>query len=384
VSPLQRALASARDPSLLSLALGMPDPALFPAKELERAAVRALASGDEVLQYNLPCEKLQAQICKQMAERGVDCSPDSVLLTAGATQALALLVRLLLDPGARVVEEELTYPTYQLAVDPYSPDIVTIPSTVRTGIDVDVLERKLARGHRPAFLYLIPDGHNPLGASLSDEKRRRLAELASKYRMPIIEDDVYGSLRYDGPITRPIKALAPEWVYYIGSFSKVLAPALRVGWLVVPPALISPLSVIKEAADVNTSTFAQWVTAEYLEAESLSAHVRSLRHAYRVRRDTMDDALRSCVQPVGSWEVPTCGVFFWIDLPEDINASELLRSAIEHEHVSFLPAETFSRGRRTNGLRLSFSRCQPHEITEAVSRLGRALSRLLSHARYSR
>jgi 2-aminoadipate transaminase len=373
LSPLQKALAAAADPTILSLSLGLPDPSLFPAAAFAEASAQVLADNRNALQYTLPCDKLKVQICQHMVHRGVNCTTDSIFLTVGAQQGLSLLARLLLDTGALVLEEEFSYTAFQQAIEPYSPQVISIPSSGGSGIDVDTLADVLARGLRPAFLYLMADGHNPLGLTVPVKNRQRLARLAREFRVPIIEDDPYGCLCYDGKSIPPIRAMESDWVYYVGSFSKLLAPSLRVGWLIVPPALIQPLSIIKEACDLNLSTFAQWLVAAYLETGALPAHIDVLRAEYGSRRNAMDMALRAAVPSSCRWEVPISGVFFWIDLPELVNATELLQRAIDRERVSFVPAEAFSRGRHLNGMRLNFSRCSSGEISEAIFRLANVL-----------
>jgi 2-aminoadipate transaminase len=233
VSPLQKALAAAADPSVLSFSLGLPDPAFFPVEAFRESSARVLRSNRNSLQYSLPCEALKTQICRYMETRGINCSPANVFLTAGAQQGLSLLARLLLDPGARVYEEEYSYTAFQQAIEPYSPEIVSIPSDRRHGINVDELENNLKTGARPAFFDLMTDGHNPLGATVPLENRHRIARLARDFQVPVVEDDPYGSLAYARELP-PLHAIDSDWVYYVGSFSKLLGPSLRIGWLIVP------------------------------------------------------------------------------------------------------------------------------------------------------
>jgi 2-aminoadipate transaminase len=237
---------------------------------------------------------------------------------------------------------------------------------------VDELEKMLRRVARPSLLYLMTDGHNPLGATVPLENRKRVASLAKEFRVPIVEDDPYGSLCYEEALP-PVRAFESDWVYYVGSFSKLLAPSLRIGWLIVPPVLTKLLSIIKESSDLNLSTFAQWVVADYLQRGALPEHIRSLRTAYGVRRAAMDTALRRSFPQQCDWNVPRSGVFYWVDLPQSVDAGELLPLAIQ-KGVAFLPAEAFSRGKHRNGMRLNFSRCNPEAISEAVDRLGGVLA----------
>jgi 2-aminoadipate transaminase len=372
-SSLQYALVRACDSAIISLSLGLPDPELFPIAALSEASSRVFASGRDAFQYTVPCPKLKHAISRHMAARGVDCSPHEILLTVGAQQGLSLLCRMLLDSDAVIVEEAYTYTGFQQAAEPYSPRVISNPTDVATGINLDSLEEMLSTGIRPAFLYVMADGHNPLGATMPLQNRQRLAQLAREFRMPVIEDDPYGFLTYDGSPIPPIRAFESEWVYYVGSLSKLLAPSLRVGWIVGPASMMQTLAVVKEASDINMSNFAQWVVAEFLEMGCLPTHVNCLLQEYGDRRRVMNSALAAEFPEYCHWRIPHSGVFFWIELPAAMNGSDLLRAALEQEHVAFLPAEGFSRGHRVNGLRLNFSRHNRDLINEAVHRIGKVI-----------
>jgi 2-aminoadipate transaminase len=224
-------------------------------------------------------------------------------------------------------------------------------------------------------MYLMPTAHNPLGITIAMEKRRQLAELARECQVPIIEDDAYSALFYDADPMPPIRAIEQDWVYYVGSLSKLLGPSLRIGWIIAPPEHIQALSIIKEASDLNVSTLSHWVANEYLEKEDILSHVSGLIEAYRERRNAMDAALINHMPSSAQWQVPNCGVFFWEELPHSVDTSRLLKICLEEERVAFLPGEGCSRGKRKNGMRLNFSRCNPEQITEAVARIGRVLVR---------
>jgi 2-aminoadipate transaminase len=375
LTPLQTALAATARPDVLSLAMGLPDPCLFPGEEVGEAARQVTSSRNLALQYSLPCEALKEKICAFMALRGVECSPDCVFLTHGAQQAVQLIARLLLDMGSPIVEEEISYPGFQHLIDAFEPVILSVPSDPLTGMDLTALQKILSRPERPAFIYSMPTAHNPLGVTLRPEKRWDLAVLAREYQVPIVEDDPYGVLHYGAQPVPALRAFEENWVYYVGSFSKVLAPSLRIGWIVAPEEHVHALSVIKEGSDLNVSTFSQWVVNEYLERHDIRPHVENLRVAYRERRDAMEAALVSYLHPYAQWRVPDSGVFFWVELSESVNASQLLADCLEQERVAFLPAEACSRGKRKNGMRLNFSRCDSAQITDGVARIGRALAR---------
>lgn len=377
-SALQEMLSVASRPGILSLALGLPAPELFPAGDYGRALARVLATDPRALQYGPPSQLLKSQVVALMAARGVSCDESQVFLTAGAQQGISLLARLLLEPGGTVLTEELTYTGFQQVIEPFRPHLLRVPTDPETGIDVEAVAALLGGGARPAFIYVIPDGHNPLAVSLSREKRRRLVELARGYGVPVVEDDPYGFLSYVDDPAPPLRALDPEWVFYAGSFSKILAPALRVGWLVVPEWLTFRLAIVKESSDIDTATLTQRAVAAYLSEGHLEGHLPALRREYRLRRDTMLEALREKLSGVARWREPGGGVFVWVELPEGVRAGEVLRLAVETEQVAFIPGDAFSvtGDRGANCMRLNFSHSAPELICEAVTRLARVLGRL--------
>ena len=361
-------------PGVTSFALGLPAPELFPVDDYLAAAERVLRGDTGALQYKAPFVPLRARIAELMQARGVDCSPDEVFLTTGAQQALALLARIFLRPGGTILCEGLVYMGFQQVVESYSPRVLAVESDLETGLDVDRVEAYLAAGHRPAFLYCITDGHNPLGTSVSLEKRLRLAELARKHRVPIIEDDAYGLLHYGDPLP-PLRALEERWVFYVGSFSKVMAPGFRAGWLVVPREMQQLLGCAKDGADIDTSTFAQRLVSEYLAAGGFAAHLERVREAYRTRRDTMLAGIRRHFPAGTRTSVPRHGALVWAELPGGYDTDALLPVAVERGDVAYVPGSAFSfsgrQGRR--GMRLNFSFPAAGEIEQGIARLGRVL-----------
>jgi len=253
-------------PGVLSFAIGLPATDLFPCEALAHAAARVLQTDASSLQYGLPYHPLKTQIVQMMAWRGVHCTEEQIFLTSGAQQGTDLLSRLLLPPGGQVLYEQAIYDGIRLATRAQKPEVLTVATDPATGMDVDAVEALLAGGARPAFLYAITDGHNPLRVSLSLEKRHRLAALARRYRIPILEDDAYGFLYYGETPAPPLRSLDEEWVFYLGSFSKTLAPALRAGWVVVPASIAAQFSPLKHGADLDTPTLGHRVISAYLES----------------------------------------------------------------------------------------------------------------------
>lgn len=364
----------------ISLALGLPDTNLFPRESLARAASQTLADVPEALQYGAPFAPLKEHIVELMRRRGVECRQEQIFLTCGAQQGLSLLARLLLGRGGQVLLEQMAYTGFQQALMPLQPQILSVPSDPQSGIDVDAVEAMLEAGARPALIYAVTDGHNPLGLSVSREKRLRLVELACRYGVPIIEDDAYGFIHYGERAEPPLRALDGRWVFYVGSFSKILAPSLRAGWLVVPEELIPVLSILKESSDINTSTFTQRIISAFLDTGELENHVSTLRGEYRARRDVMSKALGEHFPAAARWTLPTSGIFFWVELPARADTTALLGTAVEMG-VTYIPGNAFcvdNSGLGLNCMRLNFSHCAPALLEEGIARLGRLLKSALA------
>jgi 2-aminoadipate transaminase len=376
-SALQEMLTDILRPGVLSFALGLPAVELFPAAAYGEALACVLAEDSGALQYGPPSRALKRHVVRLMERRGVACREEQVFITSGAQQGLSLVARLLLDAGSPVLTEELTYSGFRQAVEPFAPELLTVPTDLETGIDTEAVERLLRGGARPRLIYTVPDGHNPLGVSVSREKRSHLAALARRYGVPVVEDDPYGLLNYDGSPPPPMRALDDRWVFYVGSFSKILAPAVRAGWVVAPEELMPHLSIIKESSDIDTATLSQRAVARYLDADPLDAHLATLCKEYGRRRDLLVGALRRHFPEDARWTTPSNGVFVWVELADGVDTQELLRAAIREEHIAFLPGSAFTAagtGRSaSNCMRLNFSHTPPERIEDGIARLGRLL-----------
>lgn len=378
-SALQEMLVATARPGIISFALGMPAVELFPTKALAAAVERVLSVDRVALQYSPPLQSLKKHVQEMMKWRGVNCREEQIFLTAGAQQGMSLLSRLLLETGGSVITEELIYAGFKQVLQPFQPHVLTVSTDAKTGMDVDGVEQYLRSGERPSFIYSITDGHNPLSVRLDSSKRARLVDLAEQYHVPIIEDDAYGFLCYDDPLP-PLRALSERWVFYVGSFSKILAPALRVGWLVVPEELILPLSVIKESSDIDAAPLSQRIVNAYLDTGQLPGQIDMLRTQYGVRRDTMMRALAENFPDTARWTKPDCGFFVWVELPPAVDIDELFRRALEVEHVAFIPGHAFSVNNKrssTPSIRLNFSHPTTARIEEGIPRLARVLKSVL-------
>jgi 2-aminoadipate transaminase len=392
-SIIRELLKLTEQPDVISFAGGLPAPEVFPVAEMTAAAERVLREhGSEALQYG-PTEgyrPLRELLARHMHRYGIQVSADHVMVTTGSQQALDLIGKLLINPGDRILTEEPTYLGAVQAFTGYQAEYVTVPID-EDGLRIDRLEQALRVG--PKFLYILPNFQNPGGVTLSLERRRRLVELADRYGTPIVEDDPYGQLRYEGEHVPPLVKLDAEHqrrsrevdgftgnVLYLGTLSKTLAPGLRVGWIVAPEEVIQRLVQMKQGADLHTSTFAQALAHETAREGFLDRHVRRIRKVYGERRDAMLAALERHFPPEVRWTRPQGGLFLWARLPDGLDSALLLRQALAQK-VAFVPgAPFFPAGGGRETLRLNFSYCTPQLIEEGIGRLGRVLQEFLARA----
>jgi 2-aminoadipate transaminase len=371
-SPVRDLLALTARPEVISFAGGLPAPELFDLDGL-RAAFEEALHDRRNLQY-APTEgnpALRARVAERMTGRGMTTSVDDLLITTGSQQALTLVATALLDPGAVVAVEEPTYLAALQCFQMARARIVPVAGD-EDGMIPEALAEVIAR-ERPALLYLVPTFANPTGRTLTLERRRAIGELAAAHGLWVVEDDPYGELRYRG---EPLPALATvsDRVIYLGSFSKIGAPGLRLGWLRAPAALMRTLVVAKQAADLHTSTIDQAAMAGYLATRDLDEHVRGLCVAYRQRRDAMIEVLPDVTPPGTTWSEPDGGMFVWVRLPGAVDTADLLPRALRND-VAFVPGAPFyatTPDRAT--LRLSFTTNSPELITEGMSRLRSVLA----------
>jgi len=372
---MRELLALAVDPQILSLAGGLPASSLLPLDDVRRCLEEVLRQdGARALQYNPPYEPLREWIASWMTGRGVTCTPEEVFLTSGAQQGLAVLSRLFLDRGDAAVIEAVTFTGVQQVTVGRGAVARAIPTDLASGADLDALEEALRREPRPRLVVLIPDFHNPLGVSLTVEKRRRAAALAAAYGVPLIEDDPYSALRFLGEAVPPIKAYDEAGlVFYVGSFSKMIAPALRLGWIVAPAALAERITVLRESLDLESSGLVQRAVYRFLSQGLLEPHLAQLNRANRERRQALLAELEARFGEDAHWTRPEGGLFVWMTLAEEIDTWERFRAALERR-VAYIPGAAFAvGGGARNALRLNFSNVGPERIREAVARLAEAL-----------
>jgi len=370
-SIMQKMLERTNSKDMISFALGLPDPNLFPIAEYKKSIDRIIDSTPKLFQYAPPLASLKRHIVKLMASRQVKCTEAQVFITGGAQQAISLLSRLLLEQGGTLATGSITYPGFLQVVTPFCPEIIGVPIELGSGLCLDTLEKVFSdRQHAPAYFYIVPDGHNPLGISLSTEQKRCVADLARKYNIPVIEDDCYGFLNYEA-LSKPIRAYEDQWVFYIGSFSKILSPAFRTGWIIVPEEMISKLSFTKEAFDINTASFGHIIIDDLLNRDILDSHLDTLRIHYKERRDIMVQTIKSHFPANTKISEPENGFFIWVELGNGINTTCLLHKALDNS-IAFVPSEEFacnSEYKTYNGMRLNFSHCTPSMIKKGIEKL---------------
>jgi 2-aminoadipate transaminase len=372
-SPVRDILALTEREGVISFAGGLPAPELFDVAGLRDAFAAVLADGTagRSLQYSTTegDPALRTAVAERLTARGLETSPDDLLITSGSQQALTLAATVLLEPGDRVLVEEPSYLAALQAFKLAGAEIVPVPCD-EDGLDPDAVER-LAPGAR--FLYTVPTFHNPTGRTLPLERRRALAAVAERAALWLIEDDPYGELRYSGEPLPSVASMAEDRTLALSTLSKVAAPGLRVGWIRAPRSLRRSLAVAKQAADLHSSTVDQAAAARWLETTDLEAHLALLRSEYGARRDTLLGGLSAALPEGSTHSRPEGGMFVWVRLPAGWDGSALLERALQRD-VAFVPGYPFFAGEPDHAtLRMSFTTHPPAEIAEGLARLAEAV-----------
>lgn len=378
-SVIRELLKLTRPGNVISFAGGLPDPATFPIADLQEVMCEVLATrGRTALQYATTegDPVLRDELVRWMAKDGIKAGCDDVLITTGSQQALDIVGRVLLDPGDVIVVELPTYLGGLQAFRTYGVEMIGVPQD-DDGINVVALHGALTRlrqeGRRPKFLYAVPDFQNPSGITWSRGRRERLLELAGEFDTLVIEDNPYREIRFLGSAPPPITSLDTEGrTLYLSTFSKTLAPGLRIGWIAGPQPLISRCVTLKQAMDLCGPALTQAMAAVLLERGTLLERLPAVVGLYRRKRDVMLDALTREMPEGVSWTRPEGGLFLWVRLPEGMDAGAMLKVALDEEAVAYVPGQPFhADGSGRNTLRLNFSYPSEAQITEGIARLGR-------------
>jgi len=380
---IREILKLTQEPDVISFAGGLPSPESFPADALREITERLLRGPLEgLLQYSTSegFPPLRELIAARSNQAGIKAGPDNVLILTGSQQGIDLAAKALLDPGDVVLVEEPTYLAALQIFQLYQAKIVPVPGDA-SGMDMAALDEAIAK-HNPKIIYVIPTFRNPSGETWSHDRREDLARRAARSGAYVVEDDPYGALRYDGQALPPVKAFDEAGrVVYLGSFSKIISPGLRVGYAVAAPDLLRRMVIGKQATDVHTSNLSQRLVYEFCASGLLEPHLERVRKIYGEKRDAMLAAIERCFPAGAQWTRPQGGLFIWARLADGISTEKLLPIAVERERVAFIPGSPFYvDGSGANTMRLNFSNASIDGINEGIARLGRVLERALASA----
>lgn len=375
-SEIRELLKLTQNPSIISFAGGLPAPESFPIEELVKIGKEVLEkSGAQALQYG-PTEgfgPLREAIATRMAKVKVDVKAEDILITSGSQQGLDFAAKIFINPGDIIVCESPTYLGAINAFKAYEPKFIEI-DTDKDGMIMEDLEQALKDNDNIKFIYAIPDFQNPSGKTWSVERRIKLVELANKYDVAIIEDNPYGELRFEGEILPSIKHFDTEGrVAFLGTFSKILCPGLRLGWVAASPEVLNKFILVKQGADLQSSTISQMEAAKFFELYDIDEHIKKIIDLYRVRRDLMMKTIEEEFPKEATATYPEGGLFTWVTLPEYMNARELALTALE-QNVAYVPGGSFfPNGGNENTFRLNYSNMNEEKIVEGIKRLGKVL-----------
>jgi 2-aminoadipate transaminase len=377
-SAIRQLLQLGADPTVTSFAGGYPDASLFPMEHLKQAFLGAIDTlGGESLQYTVSngSRRLREQIAGRMVDDGVACGADDVLVLQGSQQGLDLVAKLLVDEGDIIVTERPTFIGALIAFNPCQPRYVGIPMD-QDGMDMLALEQALKRHKRVRFVYTIPDFQNPTGVTMSLARRQRLIELASEFDFLILEDTPYRPLRFLGESIPTLKSMDREGrVILLGTFSKILAPGLRLGWVVASEEIIEKLGLLKLAADTQCGTLTMAAVSMYLDSQDVEPHVQAIRSTYRRKKDVMLQAIRESFPRSVSFTNPNGGMFTWLSFPSGFDSARFMaEQALPKARVAYVPgAGFFPDEEEANHARLSFPAHSDEVITKGITTLGRLL-----------
>lgn len=381
-SELGEILKLIEKPDIISFAGGLPASELFPVEEMKKVAVKVLdENGEEALQYSgsqgyLP---LRIHIANRMnAKSKTNVKAENILITSGSQQALDYAGNIFLDEGDIVLCESPSYLGALNAFKNYQPKVMEV-SMDKEGMIIEELEKILKENDRIKFIYVIPDFQNPTGITWSLERRKKFMEVINKYEMPVIEDNPYGELRYEGEFLPSLKSFDTKgFVIYLGTFSKIFCPGYRLGWTCASPEILRKFITCKENSDLQTSTIGQRELSKYIDDYDLDEHVEKIKATYKKRRDLMLNCMKEEFPEGVSFTHPDGGLFTWVRLPETLNAQELMGKCVKN-NVAYVPGGFFfPSGNKENYFRLNYSSCKEDKIVEGIKRLGKVLNESVS------
>jgi len=375
-SAIRELLKLTEQPDIISFAGGLPAPELFPIKEMEQVCMKVLEQdGKASLQYSatdgyLP---LREKIAKRSKKLGFEADAKDILITAGSQQGLDFSARIFINEGDVIICESPSYLGALSAFKAYQPKFVEIPMD-DNGMIIEELEKALAVNPNTKFIYTIPDFQNPTGKTMSIDRRKRLMELATQYNIPVVEDNPYGELRFEGKIMPSLKCFDPNnLVILLGTFSKIFAPGMRLGWVIASPEILKKYNIAKQGADLQCSSIAQREINMFMEMYDIEEHINKIIKVYGGRKKLMIDTIKKEFPSNITYTNPDGGLFAWATFPQGVDAAELLKKALEQK-VAFVPGEPFyPNGGNANHCRLNYSCMSEDKIVEGITRLGKVL-----------
>jgi 2-aminoadipate transaminase len=380
VSEIREILKLTENPDIISFGGGMPSPDSFPIKFIKKTVDKILdTKGPQALQYG-PTEgitPLREAIIKRMVKtRNIKCDLDQIIVTTGSQQVLDLTSKILVNPGDKVVVECPTYVGALTAFNIYQEHYIPVPMD-KDGMRTDILEEKIKACDKPIkFIYTIPLFQNPMGVSLSLERKKHLLEISERYDIPILEDEAYSELVYSGKVPPPIKSMDKNnMVIYTHTFSKFLSPGFRLGWVVADPETIRKIAIAKQGADLCANMLVQFIAEEYLRSDIIDKQITKIRKMYKKKRDIMLDALEENLPEGSCWTKPEGGMFIWVTLPEKIDTKEMFAEAIKEKVIYVNGAAFCTDGSGSNCMRLNFSNTDDDKIEEGIKRLSNVIKR---------
>lgn len=377
-SEIRELLKLTENPEIISFGGGMPSPHSFPVKIIENITDRVLEKhGAQALQYS-PTEgvkELRELLIKRMKKKGIKCNLDEIMITTGSQQALDLTAKIFFNLGDYAVVECPTYLGALNAFNAYQPNYISI-SMDEEGMKIEELERKLKENKDKSidFIYTVPTFQNPSGVTMSLERRKQILEIARENNLLILEDDPYSELRYSGKFVPPIKSLDKhDIVIYTSTFSKILSPGFRLGWIIANEEVIKKMSVAKQGADLCSNTFVQWIAEAYLRTGLVEKQISKIKKMYKRKRDLMLKALKKHFPKGAEWTEPHGGMFLWVTLPAHINTKEMFQDAIKQK-VAYVHGAAFCADDSShNAMRLNFSNPEDNKIEEGIKRLAKII-----------
>lgn len=367
-SAIREILKLTQKSSVISFAGGLPAPSLFPVERIKEASIKVLNDGPQALQYSTTEGYLPFR--EWIAARH-NTKVENVLVTCGSQQGLDIIAKLFLNPGDKVAVAEPTYLGAVQIFDSYEANYIGIPCD-DDGMTLEGLENALKQS--PKLVYAIPNFDNPKGTTMSLERRKKLVELAQKYNVPIYEDDPYGELRFEMDAIPSLFELAPKVVIYGGTFSKMVVPGFRLGWIVAPTQVLQIAARAKQATDLHTSTFTQMIAHDIAQGDFMKEQIQKVRAYYRNQRDLMLGSIEKYFPEDIHFTRPKGGMFLWVTLPKEKNALPLLEEAVKRG-VAYVPGEPFfANGGGKNTLRLSYSVATPEQVEKGIKSLGELLN----------